>query len=368
MSSGGGSKSKEKSKSKVTVPDYLKPLLNQQIGGVQSTIGSLQGMLGGATADDLVAGFDPLQLIAQGITAQDVLGEGGSFDLARGVFGDLAGGQDAAGSDILRSIAGETSIPGLDQLTQFAGGAGYDDFGGRDFLSGLLGGSGLDETAQDALRRTAGGEFLYGGEGFDQAVQAAVRAAQPGVISRFGSLGAGGGTSALANTAIGRAATDAFASQYGDERARQLSAAGALNEGSLADRAQRGGFADVLANLGINLRGQNIGAAGTAGNLGLGFGQLRAGAAESLGQLDLARGDQRARAAQAGTGLTESGAGLLGAFGQQRQDLAQRRLDAPVEARLKLLQGLLAGGLDFNNLLGKKGSNKKTGIEFGYGE
>lgn len=78
----------------------------------------------------------------------------------------------------------------------------------------------------DALTATLGGDYLYGGRGFNQAVDAAVRHAMPGISSVFGQARRGG--SGLYNAAIGQAAIDEFASLFGDERNRMMSAATAL--------------------------------------------------------------------------------------------------------------------------------------------
>lgn len=106
----------------------------------------------------------------------------------------------------------------------------------RDALRGAeavgRGAGGFIPTAQQTLLDTAQGDFLFGGEGFDAAVNAATRAAQPGILSSFGR--AGRGVSGLGQAAVGQAATDAFASQFGQERGRQLAAAQALPDIGLA--------------------------------------------------------------------------------------------------------------------------------------
>jgi len=101
-------------------------------------------------------------------------------------------------------------------------------------------------SAYSALNNTAGGNYLYGGNGFNAAVDSAFRSAKPNILSTFGR--AGTGTGGLAQTAINQAYADAFANQYGAERANQLNAAGTLadlgnqniNRGYNAYQAERG--------------------------------------------------------------------------------------------------------------------------------
>src|SRR5690606_10633621 len=112
---------------------------------------------------------------------------------------------------------------------------------GRDIASFL------DPAAFGALQSTAAGDFLFGGQGFREAVDAAVRAAQPHILSTFG--GAGRGTGGLAQTAIAQAASDAFAAQFGQERARQLQAASALSGLAEAERARQRQAAALLPSM-----------------------------------------------------------------------------------------------------------------------
>ncbi len=84
----------------------------------------------------------------------------------------------------------------------------------------------LPDSAFSSLNDTAAGNYLHGGEGFNAAVDAAIRRAQPGILSTFGAAGRSG--SGLAQTAMAQAASDAFASQYANERNNQMAAAGAL--------------------------------------------------------------------------------------------------------------------------------------------
>lgn len=155
---GGGSSTTQEVVQSVQIPEFLRPFLEQQADVGSQALGNLQDQLGGAGAEDLVAGFNDDQRAA--------------FDLAR---------QQAAGQ------------------------------------------GGAVPTSLDALQQTAQGDFLFGGDGFNEAVDAAMRQAQPHILSTFG--GSGRGTGGLAQTAIGQAASDAFASQFGQERQRQMQAA-----------------------------------------------------------------------------------------------------------------------------------------------
>jgi len=80
-------------------------------------------------------------------------------------------------------------------------------------------GSPLQAAANNQLTGTLNGDYLYGGAGFNAAVDAATRKAMPQINSQFERAGAF--NSGLADVAKTQAVADAFASQYGDERANQ---------------------------------------------------------------------------------------------------------------------------------------------------
>jgi hypothetical protein len=149
--------------------------------------------------------------------------------------------QDSSGSTVQRTTIPEFLRPFIEGGAVTAGGAlgKLEDLSGGDLvapfsadqlsafdLARRFGSSAPFTSALDSLGATARGDFLYGGPGFDQAVTAAVNAAKPHILSTFGA--AGRGTGGLAKTAIAQSAIDAFASQYGSERGRQLQAASAL--------------------------------------------------------------------------------------------------------------------------------------------
>lgn len=128
---GGGSVPTQQTVTQQTqVPAFLRPFVREQAEIGTGALRDLQGQLGGAGADELVAGFDPLQTAAQQLAAS------GAFS-----------------------------------------------FDPQSFI----------QPAQQGLTETARGDFLFGGQGFDQAVDAAVRAAQPHVFSTFGGAGRGTG-------------------------------------------------------------------------------------------------------------------------------------------------------------------------------
>lgn len=267
--SGGGGGGQTETVTRTEIPPELEPLARQQAQSGVRALRSLQRQLGGAGAEELVAGFTPAQLQAQ----QQALGVAGG-----------AGGFIPTAQDVLLQTAQGQEL-----------------------------GSFLDPTALSAFQQTAGGEFLFGGEGFDAAVQAALNQALPQIASSFAGAGAGGSTSGLAQTAVGQAATDAFARQFAQERANQLSAASALSQLGSAER------------------------------------QRQLGAAQAL----------------PGIGLIPSD--ILAQIGGQQQALAQQQLTAPITAQEILLQAS-GGGVPLGALLGQAGTQQApTGSALGAG-
>lgn len=235
---GGGSQTVTQ---QVAIPDFLRPFITQQAEIGAGALSNLQSRLSGAGAADLVAPMNADQQAA--------------IDRARILASDPTGG------------LGFTEA-GFRRLAETGAGMGA---GG------------------DQLLATARGDFLFGSPGSQAAIDAAVRAAAPSIISTFGA--AGGGTGGLARAAIAQQATDAFARQFGDERARQLAAAGQLSQQQLA----------------------------------------------GLGALPAA---------------STAGINLLSEIGNQQQAQAQRELTAPISAIEALLQGA-GGGIPLGSLLGQ---------------
>jgi hypothetical protein len=238
------------------------------------------------------------QLLGIGRATQD----GGAFDTATNTMMQAAQGQDISS---------------------------YIDGSALAALQGATGGQ-MDPLTRQTLEQTAGGDFLMGGRGFDAAVDAAVRAAMPKVSSMFGRAGAGAATGGLAQESIGRAAIDAFAGQYGQERQNQLGAANALESLGLARGGQQMDAASILAGLGSNERNRQMAAAGMLP--------------------DIAMADFN----------------VLSGIGQQQQDLNQARINNPMNAQLQLLMAALQG-LPISDLLGRKGKQTQTDLQLGFG-
>lgn len=99
----------------------------------------------------------------------------------------------------------------------------------QEQLMQTLGGQFLNQgnpIANKAMEESAAGKYLHGGKGFDAAYKAAYNKIIPDIQSRYNRAGQFG--SGLARQAEAQALADAFASQYGQERQNQLSAANFL--------------------------------------------------------------------------------------------------------------------------------------------
>ena len=306
-----GSKGKQSgsqtSNTEVQIPQFLRPLFEQGSGAAQRTLGNVERLAGG----DVVAGFDPLQEQAFQ-SAQDVAGGAGGFiPQWQQLLQDTAGGTDVS------SFLPQSSF---DALSGAAGGGG-----------GLEGS--IPPESLEALLSSARGDFLAGGEGFDAAVNSAVQAATPQIASAFGST-RGGLSGALAKQAVGDTAVNAFASQYGNERNRQLSAA------------------ELLANLQGRDKDRATSAAGLLGNFG-----------DRERDRQLSAGSQLPRA-----GLLSSD--ILSDVGGARQTQAQRELTGPLDTQMNLFQAITQG-LDFEQLLGRltnsSGRSKSSSVSGGKG-
>ncbi len=234
---GKGSQRSQTVTQTTNIPPTIEPFVRRQFG-----IGSdALSQLSHAVRKDLIQPFDPLQTQGIDLGAARALGEGGFFPTAENTF--------------LRAAQGQS----------------LDDT--------------IDETALDTLRGTASGDFLFGSPGFNAAVDEATRRANANVLSRFGA----GGTlnSGLARTAIGQAASDAFARQFAGERSNQLAAA------------------NTLAGLSNTERGRQLTAAGALPELALaapgalsGFGAQRQAQAERERQGDVSKFERLVAAAQ----------------------------------------------------------------------
>lgn len=466
-----GSRSKSRQSRSVDIPDFLQPFVTQSAGTAGRALSSLERL----GPENLVSEFTPEQEIALQLATGRAFGADGFIPTAQdqflrtaqgvpiseflpaGVTDSLSGfgraPEDVLGADVIEALTRSGVLPsssvntltgaqnaGLpfgsdalsidpniasflpavsqDTLTRLSGPQTPRN---TDALLSILNRSSVPDAATAALQRTAEGDFLFGGEGFDQAVDAAVRAALPQIRSVFGSAGAGGATGGLAQTAVGQAAIDAFASRFGEERGRQLSAADrlatlgldesrlslaaqdALEGQSLARNAQSLGAADVLGRLGLDSRGQAIDAGSRLAGIDLSNRSLRQGAAETLANLGLLQSEQgiqgaglladfiggerqrelsasglladianteRGRSLEAARALPDVGlldVNLLDQVGGTRQAQAEREARAPLDFNQLLLAAAL-GGLPIESLLGDTTSGRSRRFGFSLGD
>ena len=275
----------------------------------------------GAMNDNLVAGFQPAQVAAQQI------------GIDRALSGELFGPAQQALSGIAGNGVDTSAITGLTGLGADPGAiAGLRERATPGLLSGT-----------DTLQATSDGDFLFGGDGFNAAVDAAVRRATPGILSTFGSAGAGGATGGLAQAAVGEAAVDAFASQFAQERRNQLGAAGQLAGLDLAGGAQS---IDALNSLG------RLDLAGNDQLLGQALGGVDAEIAGQRGQI---------AASQLLPGMAGADIDLLSRIGNIQQEQQQAQLDAPRNALLQLLTAAM-GGTPITSLLGENRRSQQQGV------
>lgn len=364
------------------IPAFLRPLLERGSAAGSASIDQLVNSLLDPNAS-IVSPFNETQNRALSLGLDRAMGAGGYFPTAQDELLSTARGRGIdsfIGSDTLSGLGsfggtGFLPSPSLDVFTEMARG-GQLPSAATNTLSRATGSSAIPVEARDAagrvlnaellpgtdtLERTANGDFLFGGPGFDQAVEAAVRSATPGIVSTFGRSGVGGATSGLAQEAVGRAAIDAFASQYGTERGRQLQAADALAGLGLSRNQQQLSAAGLLGDLGLSDRAQQIGAADRLGSLGLAEGNLRLGAGgaladvanaersrelSSLGLLAGLSEGERVRQLQAAGALPSlafQDVDALFGLGDRMQAQSQRELTGPIQQYQMLLDAALRG-------------------------
>ena len=453
----GGSKGSSRESRSVDIPAFLQPFIRQSASTAGRALRGIErlgpeNLVSPLTEDQEAAlslareraggagGFIPtaqseLLRTAQGVPISDFLPEDTLASLSG--FGGDAFSPDIVARLMTTGVLPESSI----QTLTGAQGAGlpvgsqalnvdprissFLPAASQDTLTRLTQQRGIGETptidlppeSLAALQSTAQGDFLFGGEGFDRAVDAAVRSALPQIRSVFGSAGAGGATGGLAQTAVGQAAIDAFASQFGAERGRQLSAADRLAGLSLdaqglglsaQDQFERQklagdqlafGAADVLANLGLAGRGQSIDAGGLLAGIDLSNRAQQQDAASTLANLGLLENEQGIRGAgilgdlisgeqqrelsasglladiantERGRSLTAAGllpdaalldVNLLDQVGSARQEQAEREARAPLDFNQLLLTAAL-GGLPIESLLGQTATSRRRGFGF----
>ncbi|ANO50849.1 hypothetical protein BA177_06180 [Woeseia oceani] len=289
--------------------------MNQGASSATSALRSVQNLAN----SDTVANFTPAQIESFRRATEIANGGGGYIPTAQQTFLDTANGvglDSFVPASAMSTLNGNQNFLSPEMQAQLA----------QLSEGGVLPGT-------DALQNTANGDFLFGGDGFNAAVDAAVRAAQPHILSTFGSAGAGGASGGLAKTAIGKSAIDAFASQYANERANQL------------------GAASSLANFGLGDRSSRLNAINTAGGIAQGENAQRLNAAGMLsGLADTERSRQLMAAGQLpDIGLLDSN--LLQQVGDRQQGQEQREIEGPMNAQLQLLMAAL-NGLPISSLLG----------------
>lgn len=163
------------------------------------------------------------------------------------------------------------TLQALDLQSQRAMSGSPLQFMGQGQLAGTLGGQylgaqpgagylqpftqqNMDFAGVPQLQDTASGNYLYGGPGFNAAFDAARRQITPAVQGQFESAGRFGG--GLAQEAETSALSDAFAGLYGQERQRQLAAAGQLSGLGAQERARAQAAAGQLSGQAADLYGQ----------------------------------------------------------------------------------------------------------------
>lgn len=273
---GGKSGDAQTSTQSRTIPDFLQgPLQGLTVEGSQISRNQLRNLetLLDREGPALVQPFDPAQEQGQQQT----------LDLAEAIqSGPLLQAGQGAVLDIARGDEVEQFFPTVaDRLTE------------QQQLPG---------TTRETLESTAEGDFLFGGDAFNEAVDASIRQAQPQIASTFaGQGGRGAIDSGLAQTAMQQVASDAFARQFGQERARQQQAA------------------TDLGNLTMQLQQQNL-----QGPMALG---------------DILQGERsrQLQAAQLAREQSLLGPQLMQQVGQQRQQQQQRELREPIMQRERLL-------------------------------
>jgi len=299
---GSTSKTSESGTSTANAPPWLQSFLEQATGTASSGLAGLQRLISGG---DLVAGFDPLQQQGQQAAIDVAGGAGGFLPTAEQFFLEGAQGKDLSSflpPEVLASLTGTAT--------------GQTGAMNR-----------IDPAALQALRESASGAHLYGGEGFDRAVQAATNAATPAIRSVFGSS-AGGLSGIGARHAVGQSASDAVASQYGNERERQLRAAGLLADVGVGDANRSTDAGRFVAGLGDAERSRSF------------------DAARMLPEIGLLRSN------------------ILRGVGGERQDLAQQMRDRPIEMQMALIQAALQG-IPLEQLIGRDTTGSSRTTQFG---
>ena len=338
------------------IPEFLKPFLASSADYSQGALDSLGQMLTQNNAT--TAPFNELQQEYQQRAVNLARGEGGYIQDAQEVLREVADGSDVTGlferaqnlmeaPDVLNSLqafGAESPINSsvTDQLTSIATDAPM-----------------LNGTAVNALESTASGDYLYGGDGFNAAVDASIRKAMPNIKSNMALQGGAGALSGgLADAAIAEVTADAFARQYGQERANQLSAANQLNNFGLSGTSQRLGAAGLLGDLSLGGRSMQQSALNSA----LGGFQNAGNTYSNIAN------QERGRQITAATQLPQVGllgANILGDIGNMQQAQDQNQRTGNINAMQQLLNSAY-GNINPNSLFGNISSvqqNENTGLK-----
>jgi len=297
----------------VNIPPFLRPFMLDSANTSTGALNSLANQLNQPNA--LVSPFNALQQQSQQ-QAVDIAGGGGGYiNQAQNVFKEVADD-----SDIL-SLFGEAKNL-------------LENSAGRSALGTFAQSNGIDPTAINSLQNIASGGTGYGSAGFNNALQASIDAARPTIASTFSKHGGSGALkSGLAQTAMQKAASDAFAGLYGNQTNQQLSAANSLGGMSLQGRGLQQDAASRL-----------MGADQNAGNIYSGLvnsdRSRQVNAAQMLPQM----------------GLLNSG--ILGNVGNLQQAQNEREKLGGVQA----MQSLLGSSFGNVNPTALLGNSQKTNL------
>jgi hypothetical protein len=238
---GGSSKPQNVTQTtKTEIPEFLRPFLQTQAEVGSSALTGLQDALANGPSQQ-VAGFSPAQQQAQQMLT-------GAISNPSGVYQNSLNG--------LRDMSSGGWTKAMEPT--FSGG-----------LTQAINGQFVPTAATGTLAGMAQGNGQYGSVGFNEAVQASLRAAQPMVASTFSGAGSGGLKSGLAQIGMQQAASDSFARLYGDERNRQLSAAGNLGQLSLGEQGLRNQALSTLGGAMNSERSRQLAALQSAPGVGL---------------------------------------------------------------------------------------------------
>jgi len=371
------------------IPEFLKPILadaaNAQQGALRSYVDLLtqdnallspfnqnQNMSLAMAAD--LARNDPNNFLG---TTQNVLQAAARGDEVVPLFnrgreflesGDIIDNLRTMGTtNPLEIIRGE-----MDSLAGIARGANDISGVGRSTLENIaMGNTPIGGQGRSTLESTARGDFLYGGEGFNAAVDAASRAAMPGINTTFAMGGSGAVDGGLAQAARTQAVADAFARQYGQERANQIAAGNRLLDNQ-TQRAQQQLTAgnQLLSDQGRRLSSQ-IGAGSQLGSLALGnTAQMQSALTNALrgrqaagSVMANAANQERGRQLNAALQLPQVGllnSQILGAVGDRQQAQETARRQANAQAMSSLLNNSF-GAINPNALFGNITSVNQSG-------